>query len=143
DWVRARPGLEFLYFVRFGDKPKILLSCVSEPYAVVLAVLFCFINHFIYTQTSCSYIAICRSTHLSHENSAARFRPLVSNSFLLSPPLAASKIQSVQAHSSLGSRRIPASPTTSGRLVALEASTNVPQAIASSAGIPNPSYREG
>ena len=44
-----------------------------------------------------------------------------------------------QVAGSVGGKRMPASPTTSGSAPVLAASTGVPQAIASSAGKPNPS----
>ena len=43
----------------------------------------------------------------------------------------------------VGSKVSPASPTASPSPVVALAQTGVPQAIASSAGSPNPSYRDG
>src|SRR4028118_1027785 len=43
----------------------------------------------------------------------------------------------------LGSNSMPASPTTSGMLEQLEATTAVPHDMASRGGMPKPSYREG
>ena len=47
------------------------------------------------------------------------------------------------AGSLYGSISTPASPTTSGSAETLDVITGAPQAIASSTGIPNPSYSDG
>src|SRR2546426_1616924 len=78
-----------------------------------------------------------------HVNSEARARPRDRNCARRSSSLSTPTIASVQAFTSSGSSRIPASPTTSGMDAARDAITGVPHAIASSTGRPNPSYNDG
>src|SRR6202165_1367665 len=80
---------------------------------------------------------------LSQVNSVLRAPPAAISRRCNAPSLASSSIAWLQAPASSGLSRMPAVPTISGSAPAVDAMTAVPQAIASRAGKPKPSKREG
>src|SRR5439155_14658578 len=76
-------------------------------------------------------------------NSALRALPAAIRRRCNAPSLASSSIAWLQAPASCGLSRMAAVPTISGSAPAVEAMTAVPHAIASRAGKPKPSKREG
>src|SRR6266851_6318393 len=76
-------------------------------------------------------------------NSALRACPAAISRCCNAASLASSSIAWLQAPASSGLNRMPAVPTISGSAPAVDAMTAVPHAIASTAGKPKPSKREG
>src|SRR5258708_3320194 len=84
-----------------------------------------------------------RSAHFSQVNSRTWSRPALTNRARTGALLSTDSTASPNDSTSVGSTRSAASPRTSGKQEAFEATTGVPDAIASSGGKPKPSYSEG